>query len=136
MINVKEITREVEELLGDSGDGHGIDHVLRVRDMAVSFAHQEGADERIVELASLLHDVDDYKIFGEDSALNLTNATFILRRHNVPVEIQSAVLDIVQVMGYNKYLESMPMPWPPSSRALAARRPCRPPATSCTPAST
>ena len=38
MINVKEITREVEELLGDSGDGHGIDHVLRVRDMAVSFA--------------------------------------------------------------------------------------------------
>ena len=107
MINVKEITREVEELLGDSGDGHGIDHVLRVRDMAVSFAHQEGADERIVELASLLHDVDDYKIFGEDSALNLTNATFILRRHNVPVETQSAVLDIVQVMGYNKYLESV-----------------------------
>ncbi|MFQ6044441.1 MAG: HD domain-containing protein, partial [Candidatus Poribacteria bacterium] len=37
--------------------GYVYEHTLRVRNLAVSIARQEGADERITELAALLHDI-------------------------------------------------------------------------------
>jgi len=76
-INIEDIIQDVETLL-NKDDGHGMEHVLKVRDMAISFAEQEGADKSIVELASILHEVDDYKIFGEESAKSLINANKIL----------------------------------------------------------
>lgn len=49
-----------EHLAGDSS-GHDWPHVDRVRKTALSIARQEGADLFTVELAALLHDVDDWK---------------------------------------------------------------------------
>lgn len=107
MIDIEKITQEVKALLG-GGDGHGIDHVLRVRDMAISFAKQEeGVNILIVELASLLHDVDDYKIFGEKSANSLKNATAILSRYQISEDVSRDVLNILMTMGYSKYLEGI-----------------------------
>jgi len=58
-MTIEKINEEVAELL--SGDhGHGFDHVARVGSIALRFARQEQADVEIVELAALLHDVDDY----------------------------------------------------------------------------
>ncbi len=88
-------------------DGHGFDHVERVTAMAVSFAKEENADVNVVELASLLHDVDDYKIFGEESAKNLSNAHKILDDNKISEDIQSKVLNIISTMGYSKYLDGV-----------------------------
>lgn len=104
---LQSITTQVRELLAVDKSGHGMEHVDRVLKLALSFAEHEGADVTIVTLAALLHDVDDYKLFGEESAKGLLNATRILREHDVDSEVSSAVLDIIKTMGYNRYLEGV-----------------------------
>jgi uncharacterized protein len=57
-----------QHLAGDSS-GHDWFHVDRVRKTALHIARQEGADLFTVELAALLHDVDDWKFCtGGDEA--------------------------------------------------------------------
>lgn len=51
--------------LTDTVTGHGWDHVDRVRQLARSIALSEGADLDIVDLAVLMHDVDDVKFSGD-----------------------------------------------------------------------
>jgi len=101
---MENIEQSVKDLLSDS-DGHGYDHVERVRNMALKFAQQEGADLEVVEIASLLHDVDDYKLFGEESAKLLTNANKILYENSIDEKVRNQVLEIISTIGYNKYLE-------------------------------
>lgn len=103
---MKAIEAAVKEILG-TGDGHGFDHVQRVTRMALEFAQQEGADLEVVELASLLHDVDDYKLFGETYAEGLINARRILDENNIDVDTQGRVLEIIKAMGYSKYLKGV-----------------------------
>ena len=100
---MNDIEQAVKELL-NANDGHGYDHIQRVRSLALQFAAQEHADSRIVELASLLHDVDDYKLFGEENARGLLNARKILNENHVDEEAQAKVLDIIATMGYSKSL--------------------------------
>lgn len=103
---MKKIEASVRMLLG-SNDGHGYDHVERVRDMALKFARREGANLEVVELASLLHDIDDYKLFGEESARLLTNANKILDENSIDEKVCSQVIEIISTIGYNKYLEGI-----------------------------
>lgn len=101
---MKKIENAVKELMS-SGDGHGFDHVERVRKLALSFARHTDANLEIVELAALLHDVDDYKLFGEENAEHLTNANTILDDNGIVGDTKQHVLGIIGTMGYNKYLE-------------------------------
>jgi uncharacterized protein len=103
---MENIETAVNELL-HANDGHGFDHVERVRTLALRFAEHEGADANVVELASLLHDVDDYKIFGQESSENLINATHILATNGIDKKTTRSVLNIIRTMGYNKYLEGI-----------------------------
>ena len=102
----KNIAAEVTDLLAGVA-GHDIEHIERVMKLALSFADAEHADQEVIILAVLLHDVDDYKIFGKDSADNLTNANRMLDAHGVDPKIKSAVIEIIQSMGYNRYLEGV-----------------------------
>ena len=58
----------------------------------------------VVKLIALLHDVDDYKLFGKSNAENLTNAKKIMEDNNVPHEIQDNVLNSLKNIGYSKLL--------------------------------
>lgn len=107
MIDISAIHQDVKELLGKDKSGHGMDHVDRVLELALTFAENERADKEIVTLATLLHDVDDYKIFGEDHAKKLLNANTILDKYNVADKTKSNVLNIIRSMGYNKYIEGV-----------------------------
>jgi uncharacterized protein len=101
------VYQDVEVLLGGDTSGHGIDHVDRVLNLAITFAEKEGADKEIVMLAALLHDVDDYKVFGEEHAEKLLNAHAVLDTYGVSDETKRSVLHIIRSMGYNKYLEGI-----------------------------
>ena len=100
-----EIYGEVANILGADKSGHGMAHVDRVRDLSMNLASEEGADLEVVELTALLHDVDDYKLFGKANADALTNATEILNRYGVEKKIAQHVLQIIPTMGYNNFLE-------------------------------
>lgn len=98
---------KVSELLGGDNSGHGIDHIRRVLDLSLKFADQENANKIVVAMIALLHDVDDYKLFGDENAENLTNAKNILNSCNVNKDIQNQVLGALKCIGYSKSLKGI-----------------------------
>ena len=58
------INIQVQSLLSHDTSGHGMDHINRVLHLSKKFARQEGANEEMVFLIAMLHDVDDYKLVG------------------------------------------------------------------------
>jgi uncharacterized protein len=54
------------EMDGDSS-GHDWWHIYRVRKLALKIGRAEGADLYLVELAALLHDIDDWKLIKDET---------------------------------------------------------------------
>ena len=106
-MNIDAMRGDVEIMLGEDKGGHGIDHVDRVVKLAGAFADSERADKQVVLLAALLHDVDDYKIFGEDAARDLSNARAILEKYHIDTAVTEKVVAIIRTIGYNKYLDGV-----------------------------
>lgn len=104
---IEKARKMVNELMRKNTDGHGIDHVERVYQLAMKFAKQEKADEKIVALAALLHDVDDYKFIGNKNIQKLQNARHIMNKLKIDDKTKQAVEDIISKMGYSKYLKGI-----------------------------
>jgi len=102
-----EVRRQVCELLSKDNSGHGMGHVDRVLNLSLQFAEKENANKKIVSLIALLHDVDDYKLFGEESEKNLTNAKKIMKNANVDQEDQNKVCESLKCIGYSKRLKGL-----------------------------
>ncbi len=63
-------TREYVHLqLSGEGSGHDWWHIYRVVKLALHIAKKENADQFIVELAALLHDIGDFKFFDGDETV-------------------------------------------------------------------
>lgn len=102
---VEEVRQKVYELLNSDNSGHGMEHIDRVLDLALKFAKTENADNDIVALIALLHDVDDYKLFGMNNAENLTNAKKIMSDCNIGKNLQERVCSALSGIGYSKRLK-------------------------------
>lgn len=81
--------------------GHDYYHTLRVHSLARTIALSEGADLEIVELAALLHDVDDHKLSPE-TAEGKTRATEFLRSQNVPDEKIAAIVHLIGQVSFSR----------------------------------
>ncbi len=104
---LESIARDVRRLMAEDDTGHGFEHIQRVYDLVLDLCQAENADAEIACLAALLHDVDDYKLFGQDAADNLTNARRIMQKNGVSADIQEKVCDIINHMGYSKALQGI-----------------------------
>ena len=62
----------VKKVLGNDAAGHDWWHIHRVRTMALLIAKAEGADLFVVEIAALLHDIDDWKLVEEKGSAENT----------------------------------------------------------------
>lgn len=102
---IEEVKQKVYELLNNDNSGHGMEHINRVLELALKFANIENADKDIVALIALLHDVDDYKLFGMNNAQNLTNARKIMSDSNIDKSIQEQVCLALNNIGYSKRLK-------------------------------
>lgn len=103
----EEVRKRVYELLAEDNSGHGKEHIERVLKMSLKFAEAENADKETVALTALLHDVDDYKLFGAENAANLTNTERILKQCSVEGNIKERVLTAVKAIGYSKRLQGV-----------------------------
>ena len=68
----------VKEKLENEYSGHDYFHTLRVFKMATHIANSEQANVEMVQLAALLHDVDDRKIFPETYEKQINARSFLL----------------------------------------------------------
>lgn len=94
--DAQEFVRKVFE---NEYSGHDYFHTLRVYNMAVRIASQENADMPVVQLAALLHDVDDIKLSPETHE-NKDRAAVFLKEHNLPREIIKTVCDIIDEVSF------------------------------------
>ncbi|MDE5630904.1 MAG: hypothetical protein K2I70_04820, partial [Bacilli bacterium] len=101
---IDKVKEEVYKLLRKDESGHGIEHINRVYNLSLKFAREEQIDEFIPSLIALLHEVDDYKLFGEECATNLTNAKMIIDKVNIDECVKEKVLDAIKKIGYKKSL--------------------------------
>lgn len=101
------IQTKVSELLSQDQSGHGMEHVHRVLALARKFAQQENANTDLVTIIALLHDADDYKLFGHDAAATLPNARRIMTEAHLDPDLQAQVCDAIQHMGYSKCLQGI-----------------------------
>lgn len=81
--------------------GHDAWHTMRVHNLAVRLAREEGAREDVVALAALLHDVDDAKL-SPDTSDDLANARTFMRQHGVADDDAQAVLIAIREVSFSK----------------------------------
>lgn len=104
---IEDVEKRVFDLLNKDDSGHGMDHINRVLELSLKFCEKEGASKEIVSLIALLHDVDDHKLFGMESAKNLTNARRIMKEAGVDENIQEDVCTSLNCIGYSKSLKGI-----------------------------
>lgn len=84
----------VKKMFENEYSGHDYYHTLRVFKMATHIAEKENADVEIVQLAALLHDVDDFKLSPETYAQK-TNARSFLQINQVDEETIEKICQII-----------------------------------------
>ena len=90
----------IEELFRNNSDGHGMDHTFRVWHNAMKIAEQEdNCDREIIALASLLHDVDDHKLFHTE---NNANARHFLQEQKIDPERIETICTIINSVSFSK----------------------------------
>lgn len=104
---IKLIRAKVSDLLDQDQSGHGMEHINRVLALALKFAQQENANADLVAIIALLHDADDYKLFGREAATKLPNARRIMAEAGLDANLQEQVCDAIQHMGYSKCLQGI-----------------------------
>ena len=104
---INNVKKEVELLLNTDRSGHGMEHIERVLNLSYSLSKNMEANKLIISLIALLHDVDDYKIFGMENAKNLSNANRILNKYITDEDIKDVILTSISQIGYSKRLEGI-----------------------------
>ena len=105
---IEKIQEEAKKVLAHDVSGHGVTHVMNVYRLAMLLQEEEKqGDKEVVAAAALLHDVDDYKMVGEEAADGLHNAKAILDKVNADGEFKKKVLDIIANMGYSKRMKGI-----------------------------
>lgn len=86
----------IRKVFESEGSGHDWWHIFRVKNMALKIAESEGGNRFIIEMAALLHDLDDWKINSGDSG----KAKKWLTEIEVPEDTQSKILKVIQQVSY------------------------------------
>lgn len=100
---IKAVACDVENLLANEGSGHDWQHIRRVWRTAVQLAVIEGADQTVVALAALLHDVDDRKLTGDaTTAERLPTARRIMTNAGIDPVLAETVCATIKMTGFHK----------------------------------
>ena len=98
----------IKELAGD-GSGHDWWHVYRVWSIAKKIVQKENADQTIVELAALLHDIADWKFNDGDELAGPREAAVWLNKNGVDPVLVDEVCEIISTLSYKGAGVATPM---------------------------
>lgn len=99
----------VKQIFANDCSGHDYHHTMRVYRLAVQIAKQENADMQIVQLAALLHDVDDAKLSPETYTTK-KNAVDFMESNGVDdkmIETVCKIIEEVSFVGTDSVVPSM-----------------------------
>jgi len=90
----------VKESMQEAEGGHDWWHIHRVRNNALLILRSEPADELVVELGALLHDIADSKFHSGDESIGPKKAESFLLSIQCPVDIVNHVKKIVENISF------------------------------------
>lgn len=89
----------IKEIFSGDSSGHDYYHTIRVYKLATEIAKQENADANIVQLAALLHDVDDIKLSPQTHNTK-KNAVDFMTANKVDADIIDIVCKIIDEVSF------------------------------------
>ena len=90
----------ITDIFKDNADGHDLNHSIRVYKNAVQILNAyPDADSQVVELAALLHDVDDHKLFN---TVSNANARKFLMDNCIDSEKIELICDVINSVSFSK----------------------------------
>ena len=95
-----------KDLFKDNSDGHGIDHAIRVyRNSQILMKSYPEADNFVVSIAALLHDVDDHKLFDTH---NNANARVFLNQMGLSEEKIDYICNTINSVSFSQNYGKVP----------------------------
>lgn len=94
--NLRELVKN--KLYGE-GSGHDWWHIFRVSNLSKTIASKEGGDLFIIELASLLHDIEDWK-FTDNNTTSTSLCETWMRTLGIENHIISQVSTIIKTLSF------------------------------------
>lgn len=104
---VEETEKFVKKVLYKAEGGHDWWHIHRVRNLSLKIAKEEGADEFVVELAALLHDIADPKFHEGDEEIGPEMASTFLKSVNVDKHIIEHIENIIRNISFKNSFEGL-----------------------------
>ena len=89
----------IQAVFQQEGSGHDWWHIHRVRQLALFIAEKEGADLFVVEMAALLHDLDDWKLSGENSQQSGKTRVW-MQELNLDSTLAQRILDVIDEVSF------------------------------------
>lgn len=89
----------VKEIHSEDASGHDWFHIDRVRKLALQLHGREGGDKFIIEMSSLLHDVADEKLHGDEEK-GIERITDFLSTLEVSEEKINKIIYIIRNISY------------------------------------
>jgi uncharacterized protein len=99
----------VRGVLDGEGSGHDWWHIVRVRKNAIRIGAAEDVDLFVVQLASLLHDLDDYKLQTPEASDDPARARGWMRSLNIRSEVEDHICEIIAGISFKGSRVATPM---------------------------
>lgn len=106
---VQKTIKYVRGELEGEGSGHDWWHTWRVWKNAKHISKKEDVDSFVVELTSLLHDLDDWKLSGGDQDAYVPKVTSWLKKMQVDQKVIDHVLTIIKDLSFKGHKEKSVM---------------------------
>ena len=97
---VERVAEHIKSRFLAESSGHDWHHINRVWKLARQIAEREGANQEIVELAALVHDIADWKFHQGDEAVGPREAALLLAREGATPAVIEQVVDIVATISF------------------------------------
>ena len=97
---VRRVAQHIKAKFTLESSGHDWHHIRRVWMLARQIGAQEGANQELVELGALVHDIADWKSHDGDDNVGPREAERLLREEGASADVIKQVVDIVATISF------------------------------------